>query len=46
MNRIFLDKLCEFSTTTYKNYQIIKDKDWNVSEQIEIIKNNISCPIT
>lgn len=42
MNRIFLDKLTEFSNTTYKNYQIVKDKDWDISEQIEIIKNNIS----
>ena len=41
MNRIFLDKLCEFSTTN-KNYQVVKDKDWNISDQIEIIKNNIS----
>ncbi len=42
MNRIYLDKLCEFSATTYKNYQVGKDKDWNLIEQIETIKQNLS----
>ena len=42
MNRIYLDKLCEFTTTTYKNYQISKEKDWNLNEQIETIKQNLS----
>ena len=42
MNRIYLDKLCEFTATTYKNYQIGKEKDWNLDEQIETIKQNLS----
>ena len=42
MNRIFLDKLCEFTATTYKNYQNGKDKEWNLEEQIETIKQNLS----
>lgn len=42
MNRIYLDKLCEFTTTTYKNYQVVKEKDWNFDQHIEIIKQNIS----
>jgi len=42
MNKIFLDKLCEFSNTTYNNYPVSKDKDWNISNYIEIIKQNLS----
>jgi hypothetical protein len=44
MNKIFLDKLCEFTHTTYKNYDQFnnKDKDFNIDEQIQIIKQNFS----
>lgn len=44
MNKIFLDKLCEFTHTTYKNYNQLnsKEKDINVDDQIEIIKQNFS----
>ncbi len=43
MNKIYLDKLCEFTNTTYKNYyQNNKDKEVNIAEQIEIIKQNLS----
>ncbi len=44
MNKIFLDKLCEFTHTTYKNYNQFssKEKDINVQDQIEIIKQNLS----
>ncbi len=43
MNKIYLDKLCEFTNTTYKNYyQAIKEKENNFDEQIEIIKQNLS----
>jgi hypothetical protein len=44
MNKIYLDKLCEFSNTTYKNYKHlnIKEKDFDINEQITIIKQNFS----
>lgn len=44
MNKIYLDKLCEFTHTTYKNYDQfnLKDKDFNIEEQIQIIKQNFS----
>lgn len=44
MNKIYLDKLCEFTHTTYKNYDQfnIKEKDFNIEEQIQIIKQNFS----
>lgn len=42
MNKIYLDKLCEFSNTTYNNYPLNKEKDWNISNYIEIIKQNLS----
>lgn len=42
MNKIYLDKLCEFSNTTYNNYQNNKEKDWNIDNQIDIIKQNLS----
>ena len=44
MNKIFLDKLCEFTHTTYKNYNQFnsKEKDINVQDQIEIIKDDLS----
>lgn len=44
MNKIYLDKLCEFTHTTWKNYGQfnLKDKDFNVEQQINIIKQNMS----
>jgi hypothetical protein len=39
MNKIYLDKLCEFIHTTHKNYNKI-NKDININEQIELIKQN------
>ncbi len=44
MNKIYLDKLCEFIHTTHKNYDQfnLKEKDFNVEEQIQIIKQNFS----
>ncbi len=44
MNKISLDKLCEFTLNTYNTYDQfnIKDKDYNVSEQISLIKQNFS----
>jgi hypothetical protein len=44
MNKIYLDKLCEFTYTTYKNYDQfnIKEKEYNIDEQIQIIKQNLS----
>ncbi len=42
MNKIFLDKLCEFTSTTYKNYPVVKDKDFNINEHIELTKQNLS----
>ncbi len=44
MNKIYLDKLCEFTHTTWKNYGQfnLRDKDFNIEQQISIIKQNIS----
>ncbi len=44
MNKIYLDKLCEFTHTTWKNYGQfnLRDKDFNVEQQISIIKQNFS----
>ena len=41
MNKIYLDKLCEFALTTNKNYEII-NKNLNFDEIINSIKQNNS----
>ena len=41
MNRIYLDKLCEFSINTYKNYSQF-NKIINLNEELDLIKQNNS----
>ena len=41
MNKIYLDKLCEFALTTYKNYEI-NTKNFNIDEIINSVKQNNS----
>ena len=41
MNKIYLDKLCEFTLTTHKNYEI-NTKNFNLDEIINSVKQNNS----
>ena len=41
MNKIYLDKLCEFTLTTYKNYEL-NNKNFNLEDIIKEIKQNNS----
>ena len=41
MNKIYLDKLCEFTLTTYNNYDF-NNKGFNINEVIDSIKQNNS----
>lgn len=41
MNKIYLDKLCEFALTTYQNYEV-SNKNFNLDEIINSIKQNVS----
>ncbi len=41
MNKICLDKLCDFSLTTYKNYEVIT-KNFNFKDYVDNIKQNQS----
>ena len=41
MNKIYLDKLCNFSLTTYKNYEFV-NKNVDFNDYINNIKQNQS----
>jgi len=41
MNKIYLDKLCEFTLTTYKNYEHT-NKNFDIEEYINNLKQNLS----
>ena len=41
MNKIYLDKLCEFTLTTHKNYES-QVKNFNLDETIDFVKQNNS----
>ena len=43
-NRILLNNLCEFSTTTYKNYPVVKDKEFKIIPKD--IKGATVCSVT